>query len=350
MPTVLITGASTGIGRACALRLAMAGWEVFAGVRDPDAGERLRADFDRAGGERGGDSGRRGRIEPIALDVTDSAQIEAAARAIAAHGDTAANAPTGPTGAAGGEIAGSGEATASVEAEASGPSGAAGGETAARVAAATSGAANGPTKPGRLDALVNNAGIGIGGPLELVSPDDLRKQFEVNVFGQIAITRALLPALRAARGRIVLLSSIGGRVSVPYNGPYAASKHALEALGDALRGELHSSRVTVSLIEPGSVKTPIWGKAKELAGTLAIPPELQHEYGDVPRAFEKVLRDTERRGVSPERVAAAIERALTARRPRARYLVGADARGMVAARALLPTRAFDRVLRRALGL
>ena len=148
----------------------------------------------------------------------------------------------------------------------------------------------------------------------------------------------------------MFLSSIGGLVSVPFNGPYAASKHALEALGDALRGELHSSHVHVSLIEPGSVKTPIWSKARDTADGLEIPPELQHEYGRVPAAFAKVLNDTERRGVSPEQVAATIERALTARRPRARYLVGRDARGMVLAHALLPSGAFDRVLRRVLGI
>jgi NAD(P)-dependent dehydrogenase (short-subunit alcohol dehydrogenase family) len=285
VPSALITGASTGIGRATALRLAAAGWRVFAGVRDPAAGERLRGEA-AAGG-----------VIPLTLDVTDAGQIERA-----------------------------------------------------RVLVAQETGGGGGAQGAGLDALVNNAGIGVGGPLELVSPEDLRRQFEVNVFGQVAVTRALLPALRAARGRIVLLSSIGGLVSVPFNGPYAASKHAIEALGDALRGELHSSGIHVCLVEPGSVKTPIWGKARETASALAVPPELQHEYGRVPGAFAKVLADSERRGVSPEHVAATIERALTARRPRARYLVGRDARGMLLAHTLLPTRAFDRVLRRALGL
>jgi NAD(P)-dependent dehydrogenase (short-subunit alcohol dehydrogenase family) len=286
MPTALITGASTGIGRATALRLAASSWTVFAGVRDPAAGERLLAEA------------LTGQVIPLTLDVTDAGQIE--------------------------------QARARVQEE-----------TARGL---------GGSQGGRLDALVNNAGIGVGGPLELVSPEDLRMQFEVNVFGQVAVTRALLPALRAASGRIVLLSSIGGRVSVPYNGPYAASKHAIEALGDALRGELYSSNINVSLVEPGSVKTPVWAKARDTADGLEIPPELQHEYGNVSAAFAKVLTDTERRGVSPEQVAATIERALTARRPRARYLVGRDARGMVLAHALLPTGAFDRVLRRVLGV
>jgi NAD(P)-dependent dehydrogenase (short-subunit alcohol dehydrogenase family) len=285
MPTVLITGASTGIGRATALRLAAGGWTVFAGVRDPAAGEHLL------------EEAVAGQVIPLILDVTDPEQIEQA-----------------------------------------------------RVRVHEEIAWAGGSQGGRLDALVNNAGIGVGGPLELVSPEDLRMQFEVNVFGQVAVTRALLPALRAARGRIVLLSSIGGRVAVPFNGPYAASKHAIEALGDALRGELYSSNIRVCMVEPGSVKTPIWSKARETADGLEIPPELQDEYGRVPAAFAKVLTDTERRGVSPEQVAATIERALTARHPRARYLVGRDARGMVLARALLPTGAFDRVLRRVLGV
>jgi NAD(P)-dependent dehydrogenase (short-subunit alcohol dehydrogenase family) len=285
MPTALITGASTGIGRATTLRLAAAGWSVFAGVRDPTAGERLLAEAVA------------GQVIPLTLDVTDAGQIE--------------------------------QARMRVEEE-----------------TARAGAPRG----GRLDALVNNAGIGVGGPLELVSPEDLRMQFEVNVFGQVAVTRALLPALRAARGRIVLLSSIGGLVSVPFNGPYAASKHAIEALGDALRGELHSSHISVSLVEPGSVKTPIWAKAQDTASGLEVPPELQREYGRVPAAFAKILIDAERRGVSPEQVAATIEQALTARRPRARYLLGRDARGMVLAHTLLPTGAFDRMLRRVLGV
>ncbi|HUB36572.1 MAG TPA: SDR family oxidoreductase [Solirubrobacteraceae bacterium] len=287
MPTVLITGASTGIGRASALRLAAGGWRVFAGVRSEDAGRDLlaAASWGGAGGENGA-GGEGAGIAPLLLDVTDADQIAAAAGAV---GD-------------------------------------------------------------RLDGLVNNAGIGVGGPLELVSDEELRQQFEVNVFGQLAVTRALLGALRTAKGRIVLISSVGGRVSVPFNGPYAASKHAIEAIGDALRGELHSSGIAVSLVEPGSVKTPIWDKARATAQAVRVPPELEREYGHVQGAFTKVIEDSARRGVAPEKVAATIERALTARRPRARYLVGVDARGMVAARAILPSGIFDRILRRALGV
>jgi NAD(P)-dependent dehydrogenase (short-subunit alcohol dehydrogenase family) len=203
--------------------------------------------------------------------------------------------------------------------------------------------------PNGLDALVNNAGIGIGGPLELVSATDLRRQFEVNVFGHVDVIRASLPALRRARGRIVLVSSVGGRVALPFTAPYGASKHALEAIGDALRGELHSSHVRVALVEPGSVATPIWDKARAGA-QLEIPPQLAEQYGKVPAAMERTLARAARRGISPERVAATIEHALTAKRMRARYLVGRDAHLMVWAERLLPTAVFDRLVLRQLGL
>jgi NAD(P)-dependent dehydrogenase (short-subunit alcohol dehydrogenase family) len=284
MPTALITGASTGIGQATALRLVRSGWTVLAGVRDSAAGERL---VQEAGPER---------MQPIELDVTDEAQIAAAA---------------------------------------------------ARVAELTGVGGSGP---GRLDALVNNAGIGFGGPLELVPMDDLRMQFDVNVLGQIAVTQALLPALRAAHGRILFLSSVGGRVAMAFTAPYAASKHAIEAIGDALRVELRSSGVQVALIEPGSVATPIWDKSRDSADRLKVPQSLQREYGKVPAAMDKTLKDTAARGVPPEQVAETIEKALTAKRMKSRYLIGRDARGMVIARALLPDHLFDRVAKRALGV
>jgi NAD(P)-dependent dehydrogenase (short-subunit alcohol dehydrogenase family) len=280
----LITGASTGIGRATALRLAGAGWTVLAGVRGEDAGERLA---EEAAGP--------GRMVPLGLDVTDPGQIAQAA---------------------------------------------------ARVEELSAGASS----RGGLDALVNNAGIGIGGPLELVSVEDLRRQFDVNVHGQVAVTQAMLPALRRARGRIVFVSSVGGRVAMAFTAPYAASKHAIEALGDALRVELHSSGVRVALIEPGSVATPIWDKGREDARRVSIPPELESQYGHVPAAMEKVLEDTARRGVPPEMVAETIQRALTARRMKARYVVGRDARAMIALRGLLPDLVFDRLARRAFGV
>ncbi len=275
MPSVLITGASTGIGRATALRLAGKGWTVLAGVRDRAAAEKLVADAPP------------GSVTALTLDVTDPAQIAAAVAQLPAGG---------------------------------------------------------------LDALVNNAGIGIGGPLELISPEDLRRQFDVNVFAQVAVTQAMLPALRRAGGRIVFISSIGGRVAMAFTAPYAASKHAIEAFGDALRVELRSSGVRVALVEPGSVSTPIWDKSRVEADRISIPPELQAQYGNVPAAMDKVMQDTGKRGVPAEQVAETIERALTSSRMRARYVVGRDAKAMLIAKALLPDLLFDRIARRALGV
>jgi NAD(P)-dependent dehydrogenase (short-subunit alcohol dehydrogenase family) len=203
---------------------------------------------------------------------------------------------------------------------------------------------------GGLDALVNNAGMGIGGPLEVLTDDEWRRQFDVNFFGQIAVTRALLPALRRARGRIVFISSIGGRVAMGFNGPYAASKHAIEAVGDALRVELHNSGVQVALIEPGSVATPIWDKSRGEAERLTIPSELQPQYGDVAEKLDKVLEETGRRGIPPEAVAETIEKALTSSRMPSRVLVGRDAKMMLAVRRVLPDRVFDRIVRSRLGL
>jgi NAD(P)-dependent dehydrogenase (short-subunit alcohol dehydrogenase family) len=289
VPLVLITGASTGIGRATALRLARSGWRVLAGVRTPAAGEQLRADANGAAG-----------LTPLILDVTSAEDLADAARLVRKGGEE-------------------GDGSAAVG-------------------------------TGRLDALINNAGIGLGGPLEVISDEDWRRQFDVNLFGQIAVTRTLLPALRAARGRIVFISSIGGKVAAGFNGPYAASKHAIEAVGDALRVELHSSGVRVALVEPGSVATPIWDKTRAEVDRVRIPPELADVYGRVPAAMARVVQDTASRGVPPERVAETIEHALGAQRMRSRYLVGRDARMMIVARRLLPDRAFDFVVRRAIGL
>jgi NAD(P)-dependent dehydrogenase (short-subunit alcohol dehydrogenase family) len=260
---------------------------VLAGVRDPAAGEQHVADAR---------PGASGRLVPLSLDVTDAEQVAAA--------------------------------RARVDEE----------------------APSGSSSRGGLDALVNNAGIGIGGPLELISAEDLRRQFEVNVFAQVAVTQALLPALRRAGGRIVFVSSIGGRVAMAFTAPYAASKHAIEAFGDALRVELRSSGVRVALVEPGSVATPIWDKSRTEAERVVIPPELQDVYGKIPAAMDKVLEDTARRGVPPEQVAATIEQALTSPRMKARYVVGRDAKAMLIARRLLPDHVFDRVARRALGV
>mgnify|MGYP005812392829 CR=1 FL=1 len=191
MRSVLVTGASTGIGRATALRLDAAGWRVFAGVRREEDAEALRA----AGSER---------LVPLTLDVTDADHLAAAA---------------------------------------------------ARVEAAGEG----------LDGLVNNAGVAIPAPLETIPIEDLRRQIEVNLIAQVAVTQALLPELRRARGRIVFIASIGGRIAFPLNGPYHAAKFGIEAVGDVFRQELRPWGLRVSIVEPGSIATPIWERGTTTA-------------------------------------------------------------------------------------
>ena len=143
---------------------------------------------------------------------------------------------------------------------------------------------------GRLYGLVNNAGVAVPGPVEGVPLEKLREQLEVNVIGQVAVTQAFLPMVRAAKGRVVFISSIGGRISVPFNSPYGASKHAIEAIGDALRQEVAPFGVEVSIIEPGAVATPIWEKGQAGAPALreAMDPEVLALYDEGLEALEAV--------------------------------------------------------------
>jgi NAD(P)-dependent dehydrogenase (short-subunit alcohol dehydrogenase family) len=202
-----------------------------------------------------------------------------------------------------------------------------------------------------LAGLVNNAGIAVGGPLEFVSLDDVRRQFDVNVLGLLAVTQAMLPSLRAARGRIVNIGSIAGRSVAPMVGPYCASKHAVEALTDGLRLELFDAGIEVSVVAPGAVKTPIWAKGIGMLEQIGerLPPAALERYGDRLTFFGKLLAANDRRGVPPDLVADAVLHALEARRPRTRYLVGTDAKLRAMMRWLLPDRAGDAVLRAVLA-
>ena len=259
--SVLVTGASSGIGAACAEYLTRAGWTVFAGVREEGAAPA-------------------GTTE-LLLDVTDGAAIEAAAAAV--------------------------------------------GE--------------------RLDGLVDNAGIALAAPLEYLPLDELRRQLEVNVVGQLAVIQALLPALRAARGRIVLIGSIAGTSSLPFLGPYAISKFGLEALADALRVELAPEGIHVSIVRPGTIATPIWTKRQPVAD--ALPPEALERYGGRLAAMRSFAARRAANAAPAESVARAIEHALSDDRPRSRYLVGRDAH-IRAAIERLPDRLRDRLIRQAL--
>lgn len=278
--SVLITGCSSGIGRACALDLAQRGLRVFAGVRRTADGDRLRGEAS-------------GRLEPLIVDVTDPEQIRSAA--------------------------------ATVE-QAVGEAGLAG--------------------------LVNNAGIAVPGPLELLSVAEFRRQLEVNVLGAHAVTQRMLPLLRRAGGRIVMVGSISGRVVAPYYGAYAASKHALEALADGLRVELRPWHIAVSIVEPDTVATPIWRKLDTQLEALtqqADPLAADRYRDDLWRVRRTALR-MERAGLDVSAAVRAIRHALCARRPKARYPVGLRTRLAIVGKALLPAGVMDWFLRKGVGL
>ena len=253
--SVIITGASTGIGEACALRLDRAGWRVFAGVRKDADGERLRQKSS-------------GRLTPVMLDVTDAQQIAAAKETVAAA--------VGETG---------------------------------------------------LGGLVNNAGISVVGPLEFLTPEDLRFQLEVNVIAPMSMVQAFLGLIRAGQGRVVNIGSIAGKMATPFLGPYTASKHAMEALTDSLRQELRPWDIHVAIVEPGSIATPIWEKAQAGADDLEknLPEEAMALYGKAFTAMREAARKFEADGIPPDRVAKFVEHALTAKTPKTRYVVGFDA-------------------------
>ncbi len=282
-PTVLVTGASTGIGRAVAFALARRGFRVVAGVRRPASLEALRAEAERILAPDAA-----GRVEPLVLDITDADQV---ARAAARLEDL--------TGAAG------------------------------------------------LAGLVNNAGVVVAGPLEFLPLDDLRMQLEVNVVGQIAVTQAMLPMLRRGRGRLVFVGSISGLVASRLVGAYAASKFAIEAIGDAFRLELSPWGMQVSIVEPGRVRTPIWDKSRDAgeARLARMPEEAARLYAGTIRAVTEGVSDVDRAGIPPEGVARAVVHALTAPRARTRYRVGFDAKAVAVLTRLLPHRWMDAFLR-----
>ena len=273
---VVVTGASTGIGRATALHLDSIGLRVFAGVRRDRDGDELRRHSS-------------GSLTPLRLDVTDAVQVAAAAGAVT-------------------------EAVAD----------------------------------GRLLGIVNNAGIAVAGPVEFVPLDDWRRQLEVNVLGVVAMVQAFTPLLRAGRGRVVTIGSMGGRLAQPMAAPYCASKYALEAISDALRIELLPWDIGVSLVQPGAVRTPIWEKGMSAGGELlrAAPPQLRDLYGRAIEIAQRTAEHENETGVEPLEVARAVEHALLAQRPRTRYPVGRQARVIIPLTRLLPDRLKDELILR----
>ena len=274
MPSVLVTGASRGIGESIAVHLAANGWDVFAGVRSDRDAQKI--------------SGERPRITPVILDVTSPEHV----------------------------------------------------------------AALDDFLPERLDAVVNNAAVVVTGPMEAVAPEELRRQLEVNVVGQVAVTQAVLPRLRRSHGRIVFVSSLNGRVSFPLLGAYCASKFALEAVADALRMELTPWDIPVVVVEPAQTKTDMWHTADTSVEQMgaAMTAEARQLYAGHLPGLSKAIDRTRKTAVPPEKVASVVEEALMSRRPRARYIVGAAPKLMLGVATNLPTRVRDRVLRAVSGL
>jgi NAD(P)-dependent dehydrogenase (short-subunit alcohol dehydrogenase family) len=203
-----------------------------------------------------------------------------------------------------------------------------------------------------LRAVVNNAGIAINSPVETLPLAEWRRQFEVNFFGQVAVIQVLLPALLSAGGRIVNVSSIGGRVAGPTFGAYAGAKFALEAMSDALRREVGRLGVEVIVVEPSAIATPIWDKGVETADGLVaeMSEEQRSRYRNLIAAILEQAKTLSREGEHPDAVAEVIVRAVEARRPRTRYLVGRDARVMGRLVRVVPDRVVDRLIARRLGL
>ena len=279
--TMVITGASTGIGAACASHFAsQQGWRVYAGVRREEDGARLT--------QSASDN-----LVPLMLDVESEGSVRTAVDTV-----TAALGEEG------------------------------------------------------LSALINNAGVAISGPLECVPMTEVRRQFDINVFGALAVTQAFLPLIRRAAGRIVMMSSISGRITGPFLGPYSASKFALEAMSDALRLELRPWNISVSIIEPGPIATPIWDKsrqtARRLRETMAAPcAEL---YQRRLQRLEDVVENAARTAIPCAEVVAAVEDALVSARPKTRYLMGRQARLAAFVTRFLPDRLRDRLILKSYGM
>jgi NAD(P)-dependent dehydrogenase (short-subunit alcohol dehydrogenase family) len=271
---VVITGASSGIGRTCALSLDALGFRVFAGVRKSSDGESLRRVSSA-------------RLTTLFIDVTDEQSIAAAAEEVSRE--------VGDAGLVG---------------------------------------------------LVNNAGIAIPGPLEYLPLEELRRQIEINLVGQLAVTQAFLPLLRRARGRMVNVSSLAGKLSTPFNGAYGAAKHGMEALSDTLRMELAPWGIQVSVVEPGAIATHMPKKLSRDAQAVlgSLPSEGRERYGSAFETYVRVLAEHAQSGSPPEVVSQKIIHALTARTPRTRYPAGAHARRLLTLYRLLPDRLFDQVI------
>ena len=276
--TVVVTGASTGIGAHCSQYLEKKGFRVFATVRKKPDADRIAA----LGSSR---------LEPLFLDVTDAESVAKAAQTV----DT--------------RLEGAG-----------------------------------------LAGLVNNAAVSADVPLECVDMAVLRHQLEVNAIAPVAVTQAFLPLLRRAQGRVVNISSINGRVASPFSGPYCMSKFALEAFTDCLRQELADWGMHVSVVEPGAIKTPMWDKGREDDWSAEASKCDLDLYGETYQTFRKFSEQNAAGAIPCDAVSRAIFHALSAKKPRTRYLVGTDARAYGRLAQICPDRVVDWITRRVMGL
>jgi NAD(P)-dependent dehydrogenase (short-subunit alcohol dehydrogenase family) len=200
--------------------------------------------------------------------------------------------------------------------------------------------------PRELHAVVNNAGIQVNGPVESLPMEEWRRVFEVNLFGHVAVTQALLPALLRSRGRVVNISSIGGKAAMPTYGAYAGAKFALEAVSDALRREVGPLGVEVVVVEPGGVRTEMAGRGIATANDLAarMTPEQDERYGSLIQAINALMASGTSSGLTADAAARVIAKAVTTRRPRTRYTAGRDAAVLTRLTRVLPDRVLDRII------
>jgi NAD(P)-dependent dehydrogenase (short-subunit alcohol dehydrogenase family) len=274
---VLVTGATTGIGRETALHLARLGHRVFATGRRADVLEELQ---EEASGLP---------LETFLVDLNDAASIDAAPAEVAKRTD------------------GTG-----------------------------------------LDVLVNNAGFGLAAPMELITDEDLRAQFETNVFGLVRLTQLFAAEMRERRsGKIVNVGSVVGKVALPMQGIYCATKHALEALTDALRMELASFGVHVALVEPGNIVTNF---DKTLTGKVSAYEEKESPYRPAMATYLKAVKTSYRSAPGPACIAKTVVKIIRARRPRARYVSPFSTRIVIWLKQIIPTSWMDAIMRRVMGL
>jgi NAD(P)-dependent dehydrogenase (short-subunit alcohol dehydrogenase family) len=270
LKTILITGASSGIGFAASISLARKGYSVYAGVRKESDARTL--------------SEQSSLITPVMLDVTRERDIQAVFQKI-----------------------------------------------------------DGEFKRAQEFCLVNNAGVALASPMECVPLGELRRQFDVNYFGVLAVTQAFLPLIRQTQGRIVNISSISGRLTLPFLGPYSSSKFALEAMTDALRRELKNSGVKVMSINPGSVRTPIWNKgdAWKKASESQSSPDRMEVYAQSLKIFHERVKESAENAPEPHETVKTICRALDSQNPKTRYFVGRKTKFKAFLARHLPDKAMD---------